>query len=317
MKHDLDASYPAAAQCAPFSILALDVLADLRVWASRHPEILRSVPMESQALSAASISPWRRPDQLRLPARMYMWAYAMDDHVEQNVESLAELDDLFDRCNGIVQGGDRDDGHPLLSALSDWQSELSRCPLYPHQADLWARVFSDTMRGERYDWITGRARERGAGPSDPDEYLSHAASVNAFLTLFPYWGTSDQEDLLDHLEALTSAMEDAQVAVRLVNDLCTYDRERTQPRENNILMYDTTPRWVQGELERRCAAAREQMRPLAATGSLPALETLRAFDFSIAFYERADFRGWGEEESVYRRPLADRAPDQVPAGGGG
>lgn len=298
-------SYPSAAACAPVAILSLKVLKDLRVWAAEYPQILRSVPMESQALSAAAISPWRTADQLRLPARMYMWAYAMDDHVEQNVQSLAELDDLFGRANSIIQGG-HDDSHPLLAALSDWQSELTRYPLYPRLARLWARIFAETMRGERYDWIAGRARERGEGPSDPDEYLSHAASVNLSLTLFPYWATTDQEDLPDNLDVLIGAMEEIQVAVRLVNDLCTFERERTQPRENNILMYDASPEWVRSELARRSAIARHLVGPIEASGYRPAIEALRTLDWSIAFYEIADFRGWGTSETVGPRPAQAR-----------
>jgi hypothetical protein len=303
-----DHSYPPAAQCAPIALLALELLADLRAWAVEYPQVLQAVPMEALAISAATISPWRSAGQLRLTARMYVWAYALDDHVEQNVQSLAELDDLFDRCNTIIRGGDQDDSHPLLAALSGWQSALARCPLYPRLAGLWADRFAEALRGERYDWTAGRARDNGDGPSDPEEYLSHAASSNAWITHFPRWATSDRGDLPDSLAVLNSALEEIEVAVRLANDLATFRRERAEPGQNNILMYDTSPQWVRSELARHSATARQLLNPLADSGCLSAVELLRLLDWSITFYERADFRGWGSDVGQPQRlPRSRRA----------
>jgi hypothetical protein len=299
MRQDVtDHSYPSAAQCAPIAVLALEILADLRAWAVEYPQVLRAVPMEALAISTATISPWRSAGELRLPARMYVWAYALDDHVEQNVRSLAELDDLFGRCNAIIQDGDQDDGHPLLASLSGWQSALARYPLYQGLAGLWADRFAEALRGERYDWAAGRARDHGEGPSDIEEYLSHAASSNAWITHFPRWVTSGRGDLLDCLTVLDSVLEEIEVAIRLANDLATFRRERIQPGQNNILMYETSPHWVQGELARHAQAARQLLGPLTADGFPPAVELLRLLDWSISFYDLADFRGWGSDAAV-------------------
>lgn len=297
-------SLPSAADCAPIALLALEILADLRAWAGKGPQALRSTPMEALAMSAAAISPWRGAEELRLPARMYVWAYALDDHVEQHVQSLGELDDLFGRCNGIVQGGGRDDGHPLLTALSDWQDELARFPRYPRLAVLWAERFAEALHGERYDWIAGRARDAGDGPSDPEEYLRHAASCNTWITHFPRWVTTDRDDLLDGLAVLDAALQEMEVAVRLANDLATYPRERGEPGQNNILMYDTSPEWVRGELARRSAAVRRLLDPPAASGFPPAVELLRLLDWSVAFYLRGDLRGWGSDVAAERGAAA-------------
>lgn len=292
-----DHPFPSAAKCAPIALLALELLADLRAWAAEYPQILRAVPMEALAISAATISPWRSGDQLRLPARMYAWAYALDDHVEQNVQSLGELDDLFGRCNAVVAGG-QDDGHPLLAALSGWQSALARYPLYPQLAGLWAERFAEALAGERYDWVAGRARDDGNGPSDPEEYLRYAASCNTWITHFPRWATSSRSDLLDSVPVLDSAMLEIEVAVRLANDLATFRREQAEPGQNNILMYDTTPQWVRGELARRSETARRLLNPLADSRFPPATEVLRLLDWSVTFYSGGDLRGWGSDVPV-------------------
>lgn len=293
-----DHAYPSAAHCAPIAALALKILADLRAWAAEYPQTLQATPMEALAISAATISPWRGADELRLPARMYVWAYALDDHVEQNVHSLAELDELFDRCNAIVRNGKYDDSHPLLASLSGWQAEVASHPLYPGLAAVWADRFAEALLGERYDWIAGEARERGEGPTDPEEYLRHAASSNTWMTHFPRWATSDREDLLDNLPLLDSALMEIEVAVRLANDLATFRRERAERGQNNILMYDTSPQWVQSEILRRSDAARQLLKPLVDSGFPPAVELIRLLDWSITFYSGADFRGWGSDAAV-------------------
>ncbi|WP_456243364.1 ent-pimara-9(11),15-diene synthase [Streptomyces paludis] len=282
----------------PVTVLALELLADLRSWAAQYPQVLAATPIEALAISTAAISPWRGADELRLPARMYVWAYALDDHVEQNVRSLDELDDLFGRCDAVVRSGGRDDSHPLLASLSGWQSALESAPLYPRLAGLWAARFAEALRGERYDWTAGRARDRGDGPSDPEEYLTYAASSNAWMTHFPRWATSDRGDLLDNLPVLDSALEAIEVAVRLSNDLATFERERSEPGQNNILMYDTSPEWVRGELARHSRKAREQLKALVTAGSAPAVELLRLLDWSVTFYSGADFRGWGSDRDL-------------------
>lgn len=50
--------FPSAAHCAPISVVALEVLADLRRWVAEHPVALKSTPMVAMAISEAVISPW-------------------------------------------------------------------------------------------------------------------------------------------------------------------------------------------------------------------------------------------------------------------
>nr|Q5KSN4.1 RecName: Full=Ent-pimara-9(11),15-diene synthase; Short=PMD synthase [Streptomyces sp. KO-3988]BAD86798.1 hypothetical protein [Streptomyces sp. KO-3988] len=279
--------------------VALKVLADLRSWAAEYPQVLEATPIEALAISTAAISPWRGANELRLSAPdVRCGPTPLDDHVEQNVRSLDELDDLFGRCEAIVRGGDRDDGHPLLASLSGWQSALERAPHYPKLAGLWGDRFAEALRGERYDWTAGLARDRGEGPSDPQEYLTYAASSNAWITHFPRWATSDRDDLLDGLPVLDNALEAIEVAVRLSNDLATFERERAEPGQNNILMYDTSPDWVHDELDRHSRKAQEQLDPLATAGFPPAVELLRLLDWSVTFYSGADFRGWGSDRDL-------------------
>lgn len=300
--------FPSAAECAPIAVLALAVLTDLRRWASTHP-VVAAVPLEAMAITAATVSPWRDARQLRPAARMYAWTYALDDHVEQNITALDDLDDLFRRCDAVVHGGEPDDSQPLLAALSEWQADACGQPLYPRLVGLWTEKFTAALAGMRYDWIAGRSRLLGQGPSDLQEYLRHSDSILVWITYLPRWFTDEPGGPLTHLDVLTSAMDDIQVVVRLANDLATFSWERTQPGQNNILMYGTTPDWVRGELTRRAEAARRQLAPLVADDFRPAHEMIRLLDWAVGFYDLADFRGWGSDVPVTSTSDATSHPE--------
>lgn len=284
--------FPSAARCVPIAMRSLGVLADLRSWLAGPAAGLRNLPIEAMAISAATIAPWRSVAQLRAVARMYVWTYALDDHVEQVVASLPELDDLFARCLAIVHTGRSDTSHPILTALSSCQQDLSAQPLYPALADLWAAKFASDLEAVRYDWLVSR----GDIPrTDIRDYLDHASSVTLWMNHFPLWATADDAALLDHLDVLVSAVDDLTVVVRLANDLATFHRE-SRAGDNNILMYPgVTPAQVRTELARRAESATRRLSTLLDRDFPPAVELIRLLEWSTVFYSCGDFRGWGSD----------------------
>jgi hypothetical protein len=285
---------PSAGQCAPIALLALKILADLRIWVEEYPS-LAGVPLEAMAMTTAMISPWRSPAELRLPARMCIWTYALDDYVEQDIENVADLDDLLDRCRMIACDGHADRGTELLSALSRWHRELRRHALYPALSHVWEEKFRMALHGIRYDWIAGRV-DADKQRSRVDEYLAHADSILVGMTHLPRWITSDRHDLVDHLDVLLPAFSDTVIAIRLANDLATFSWERRQDHQNNILMYDgVSPDWVRSEIGRRTTAIVQRLTPLSERHYAPAVEMVRHIDWATTFYALADFRGWGSD----------------------
>ncbi|QUQ68338.1 terpene synthase family protein [Kutzneria sp. CA-103260] len=284
--------FPSAAQCVPIAMRSLGVLADLRSWLAGPAAGLENLPIEAMAISAATIAPWRSVGQLRAVARMYVWTYALDDHVEQAVTSLPELDDLFARCLNVVRTNQPDTSHPLLTALSSCQRDLSAQPLYPALAELWAAKFADDLKAVRYDWLVSR----GEIPrTDIRDYLDHASSVTLWMNHFPLWATAADADLIDHLDALVSSLDDLTVVVRLANDLATFHRE-SRTGDNNILMYPgVSPAQVRTELARRAESATARLSALVDRDFAPAVELIRLLEWSTVFYSCGDFRGWGSD----------------------
>ncbi|MGH3849266.1 MAG: hypothetical protein ACRDRT_06135, partial [Pseudonocardiaceae bacterium] len=234
-------------------------------------------------------------------ARMSVWTYAFDDYIEQEVSSLTELDDMLCRCGTIVRTGIPDDSHPLLAVLSRWQADLMKQPLYPALAALWAQKFDDDLRGVRYDWVTGRAREKSAGAvSSVEEYLDHADSILAWMVHFPRWIYGGDARILDYLDVLIPALDEFTYVLRLANDLATIFREKNQKGQNNVLMYGVSPEWVRAELAERMTSGRRHLAPLLAEDHLSAHGLIRLAEWAVSFYELADFRA-SDERTPWRK----------------
>ncbi len=283
--------YPSAAECVPIGALVLRTLSDLERWAAEHLPSFPGLPLASMALGEAVMGPWATAEQLRPCGRVAVWTYAIDDHVEHDVTSAAELDDLFDRCRAVVCTGRRDDGHPVLASLSGLQATLAAQPLYPALATLWERRFDACLRAMRYDWIVGRRREDHAGPvSSIDEYLANADSILIWMVHLPRWIVYGDPGLTDRLDILIPALEDVTVAVRLANDLSTYVWEKQEKGQNNVLMHGASPDWVRAEISARMESVRQRMAPLAAEGFRPAVGVLRLAEWSVGIYALTDLR---------------------------
>ncbi|GAB3449362.1 isoprenoid biosynthesis enzyme family protein [Actinophytocola sediminis] len=289
-------TYPDAAQFVPLIRLADAVLADLRRWTAAFLPGHTDLPLVGAAFGAAVVGPWATPEELRHSARMAAWAYAFDDHLEQRVTDPGELGELVDRCLAVVHTGQSDPGNPLLHSLSAWQHELARLPGYPPLASLWQTRFAACLRGHRYDWTAGRARERGSAHAagitlDVAEYLDHADSISLWLVNLPRWVAYGGADLPARLDVLVPAVDDLTVAVRLANDLATIDRELNEPGQNNILMYaGVTTDWVRDQLTTRLTSVRRRLDPLLAENFLPAMGVIRLSEWATGSYAGADLR---------------------------
>ncbi|MGH3878024.1 MAG: terpene synthase family protein [Actinophytocola sp.] len=287
-----DQLYAPAGQCVPIVTLTSKVLAELRGWAAEElPGSEDQLPLLGAAFCEAIVGPWATAEQLRLPARMVIWTYAFDDYIEREVTELADLDAFLDRCRAVVHTGRRDDGDPLLASLSGWQQALSELPGYPALASLWEEKVDRVLRGHRYDWVVGAERERGNPPdAGVEEYLDHADSITLWMVHLPRWIAYGGDEVPKRLDVLAPALDDSSVAVRLANDLATIERERSEPGQNNVLMYGVSEDWVRTELANRIAAVEQRLAPLVAENFLPAVGLIRLTEWSVGIYVGNDMR---------------------------
>jgi terpene synthase-like protein len=286
-----DETYLPAGPCVPLVMLGTATLADLQDWTAAHLSGFEYLPLAGIAFGEAVVGPWASKEQLRLTGRMAVWGYALDDHIERKITDLGELDGFLARCNEVVRTGRRDDGNALLASLSSWQEEISAQPGYPALADVWADKFDSCLRGHRYDWVVGWARERGESPATSvEEYLAHADSSAIGQVHVPRWIAYGDDELPAHLDVLVPALDDVSVATRLANDLATIARERDEAGANNVLMYGVSDDWVRDEIAARMTAVRDRLAPLTAANYLPAVGLVRIAEWSVGIYARHDMR---------------------------
>jgi hypothetical protein len=280
-------------EAAGIAALALALLADSRAWVAAQSPQFSHVPVEAMAISASAVSPWRTPAEVIPCMRMYLWIFAFDDYVETFAPGdEARLDDLMRQCANVVRG-DRDDSHWLLTALSDWQRDLAARPLYPALSHLWIEKFDSMLDSMRWEWEAARSGRRD--DAGLHEYLAHADSIAAWVSVLPRWITYGGDNVLDHLDTLVAALAEYVVANRLANDLASFARERDQPATDNVLRYGVSPDWVTAEITRHVDAVHRLLINLAAGGVAPAIELLRETEYATTFYAMAEFRGWGSD----------------------
>ncbi|MBP2191568.1 terpene synthase family protein [Nocardia goodfellowii] len=253
--------------------------------------------MEAVVFTEAMVGPWRSPEQVAAVARMEVWTAVLDDFSEAATTSLAQLDEMIERCNAIIETGNPDSGHPLLTVLSELQTDLMRQPRYDALASLWEGGFRRCLSGIQHDWIVGhRGHDGSADAPDIGEYFDHADSILVWIVYPPRWihdsGTpmAGELDVLDHLKILGPALDSCTLAVRLANDLATAARERREGNQNNILDYGVSPDWVRAEIDRHTATVTQMLAPLIATQYVPAIELARWTEWGVGFYRRADVR---------------------------
>jgi terpene synthase-like protein len=281
-----DARYPSAAATAPVAALALRLTGDLRKWTAGYGPGLADKAFEAMALSAAVIAPWSDAKSLRLPARAAIWLYGVDDLIDVDASSLAEVDDTLARCISVASGGPRDESHPVLAALSDLYADMREQPLYPGVHELWVEKFTSCMQGMRYSWQTGREQTE-AKPS-LSEYLEHADSILKWITIINFWIATAGPDLLDHLDVLIPAGDDTSVIIRLANDVATSAREQREGIGNAVLLVGKEQ--VLAELSRRRSTLDQRLASLLAIGYTPALILTRSAEWAMSFYGVTDFR---------------------------
>jgi Terpene synthase family 2, C-terminal metal binding len=280
-------------EAADIAALALALLADSRAWVAAQSPQFCTVPVEAMAISGAAVSPWRTPAEVIPCMRMYLWIFAFDDYVETFAPcDAARLDDLMRRLANVVRGG-RDDSHWLLTALSNWQRDIAAWPLYPALSGLWIEKFDSMLDSMRWEWQAARSGRRD--DAGLREYLAHADSIAAWVSVMPRWITYEGDGVLDHLDALVPALAEYVVANRLANDLASFARERDQPATDNVLRYGVSPGWVTAEIARHVDSVHRLLDDLVADGVRPAIELVRETEYATAFYAMAEFRGWGSD----------------------
>ncbi|WP_319462187.1 terpene synthase family protein [Micromonospora sp. RTP1Z1] len=267
---------------------------DLQRRAGAHPDLFPSKPFDaalfsSIALAMAFSAPWCTAEELALTGRAVLWGFAVDWQVDHLATSRSELDRITETCLAVADGAAADD--PLGRFLAELRDDLAASPAFAGLRGLWREEIGRTLTAMAREWDWKTAAEDGtARPPTLTQYLANADNLAATVVNVAHWIHAGSSETHRQLPRLVTVSDEVQRALRLVNDLGTYERDLEWGDLNAIMLVDD-----RAEIERRTAAQIDHCRHLLAelAPSCPreADYLSRQLGFTSGFYRLTDF--WG------------------------
>ncbi|MEV0155710.1 terpene synthase family protein [Micromonospora sp. NPDC050686] len=270
---------------------------DLQAQAAVHPALFPADPFDPMLFANISLAiafgaPWCTAEQLRAANRIVLWGFALDWLIDHRAGSRDEVDDLVARCLAVADGEPPAAGDHLGGYLAAVQAELDTVPAFAAHRPLWRDCLRATVEAMAREWSwkdAWRVGGRSALP-DLDDYLANADNHACTIVNIGHWLYTGDEATLAHLDELVAVSNEVQRALRLVNDLGTYERDLRWGDLNAILLVEDEAQ-VRDRLAALVADCRRRLVPLRSSCPREADYLARQIGFSSGFYQLADF--WG------------------------
>lgn len=270
---------------------------DLQASAAAHPELFPADPFDTMLFANISLAiafgaPWCTAGQLRAANRTVLWGFALDWLIDHRARSRDEVDDLVTRCHAVAAGEPPAADDHLGGYLAALQGELATSDAFAAHRPLWRDRVDATVRAMALEWEWKAAWRPGDRASLPslDAYLDNADNHACTIVNVAHWLYTGDEATLSRLDELVAVSDQVQRALRLVNDLGTYERDLRWGDLNALLLVED-----RAEVEQRLAAlvdtCHRMLEPLRETCPREADYLARQVGFSSGFYQLADF--WG------------------------
>lgn len=287
-----------AAEQGRICALAAKGQRDLQKRAAAHPDLFPSRPFDaglfsSIALAMAFSAPWCTTEELGVTNRAVLWGFAVDWQVDHLAKSRGEVDRIMENSLAVADGASAGPDDPLGRFLAELRDDLAAVPAFSELRGLWREQISRTLTAMAREWDWKAAREAAPGGSGPPtfaEYLANADNLACTVVNVAHWIHTGDADTHRQLPRLVAASDEVQRALRLVNDLATYERDLEWGDLNAIMLAGD-----RAEIERWTDAQTDRCRELLAelTESCPrqAAYLSRQLGFTSGFYRSTDF--WG------------------------
>jgi hypothetical protein len=210
-------------------------------WARRY-SIVRTARIPSVALLTTLVAPRLSPLDVLVTAKLAFWIFGIDDIADERTVSLAQLEEKARQWCSIAEAGPGDqigEVDELATILLEIREELSRLPLFEALQGYWAlevRRFVEAMIWE-YRWgIEYTTHGPDALPTLEDYLDQGVHSISIPLWAWMFWAVMDDPSVCGCLRSLEQAAEHAAAAVRLYNDLRSFEKELGEGNINSVLI---------------------------------------------------------------------------------
>jgi hypothetical protein len=275
---------------------------DLQRCAAEYGELFTTAAFDpalfsTVAMANAFAAPWLAADRLRMANRSTLWVFGLDWLVDYLATAQAEVEDIQQRCIAVADGTRAVPEDPLARFLADLREAVFASTSTPWLRRLWREQVHRTVRAMAREWVwksTRHARVRAPSPTF-DEYLANADNLGfcfVFVSHWIYTADADGARRPDEAGELLAAAEEVQRMLRLLNDLCTYDRD-LKWNDLNAMMLGVTRAQVRYRLDELTGSCRALLRPLRRTHWQLAAFLERQIDFNLGFHPVTDYWGRG------------------------
>lgn len=209
----------------------------LRIWLPLYP-IIRAGRLAPVAVLTATVLPDMPVCWSLLVAKLILFIFAMDDLADERLLSYIDFLQASKAWDEIARYGRA--AHPveqdgnLSGMLNEIRIELSDCAMFPTLSALWVsrlNQLTHAMANEYEYGLRYQASGKDALPS-LEKYIEGGAHSLGL----PFWGTSllillSEPVILDHLYPINETLLQTGAAIRLYNDVRTFEKE---VQEHNI-----------------------------------------------------------------------------------
>lgn len=285
-----------AAEHGRVCALAAQGQRDLQRCLTAHSDLFAEGPFDGAltstiAMVTAFSAPWCSAAELRLTNRAVLWVFALDWQVDRLATSAAELDRLVQGQLQVADGAPPSADDPLERFLAVLHADLAAAPAFDRMGGAWRAAARRTLLAMRREWQWKTTMGDGLQPRPTlAEYLNNADNLASTLVNVVQWirtGAAETEAQLDRLVVASDAV---QRALRLINDLSTYERDLRWGDLNAIMLVDDRS-VVEQELKRLVAEATDLLEEFRVDCPTEAEYLTRQLGYTTGFYQSTDF--WG------------------------
>lgn len=223
----------------------------LKEWTLHYP-LLRPARVPMIALSTALafatvVLPLSPVDYLPL-SKLTFWVFGVDDITDERLVTLADIRDKAKEWCALAKNRSSNkqgvyNSDQLTTLLLEIRDELSKYDLFESLGGHWTSSLQDVLDGIVREYEYGQAyMAQGADALPPlDEYLYYGQRSSGTLL----WSLTaviilGDPSVLENFESIDVAIQSAGTALRLYNDLKSFDKERQEGNINSVvILYHT------------------------------------------------------------------------------
>ena len=278
-------------------------------WAQQYRRIrLTNIP--AVALLTSTVAPRMLPVEVLPTMKLSFWIFGVADLADERQLPLAELRGRMERwyaaaLHGTIDRGAMERPDELTSMLLEVRSALARQALFKPLYKRWALEVRRLVEAMIQEYHFGLEYQANGSRTLPcmDSYLLYgAASIGVPLWALSVWMVTHDTSILEQLEPIYLATQHAGAAVRLYNDLISFEKGPCKNAISAVLICQQQAR--QNALDESLTEARRSVRRLADiygqrcldltrqihTDSGIVEETLRrTVEFHAGFYSAHDY----------------------------